>query len=96
MEMETKKVSKYLSKTERLRFEALGRFDTIKAAAVHLGLDPQTLYNWLYKIKKRYKEKRGWINSVMAQQKRGGCLTNLLHTRKKMKPPDDLEEEDYD
>lgn len=86
--------STYLSKSERLRFDAMARFDSIKAAALSLGLTPQTLYNWRLEIRKRYRRRRGWINAVLAQTKRGSSLTDLLHEKRKMKPPDDFEEEE--
>lgn len=81
----------YLSQTEVERYNALARFDSVKAAAEFLKLSPQTLYNWMSQIKKRYKKRRGWINSTLAQTRRGGCLKNLLHERRMMELPDTLE-----
>lgn len=90
--MSDRRQHKYLSITEVERYDALAHFDSVKAAAVHLGLAPQTLYNWMSAVKKRYKKRRGWINATLAQTRRGGCLTTLLHSRRKMKPPDTLED----
>jgi len=86
---------KYLSETEVKRFDALANFDTVKAAAKSLGIAESTLSNWKSAIKKRYRKRRGWINSVLAQRNRGGSLANLLNERNKMAPPDseDLDEE---
>ena len=92
---ETKKM-KFLSQTEVKRYDALANYDSVKAAAGSLGIAPQTLYNWMSNIKKRYRKRRGWINSTLAQTRRGGCLKNLLHERNKMAPPyseEELEEE---
>lgn len=72
----------------------MARFDSIKAAALNLGLSPQTLYNWRLEVQKRYIKRRGWINAVLAQTKRGGSLTELLHKKRKLEPPDDFEEEE--
>ena len=82
---------KFLSQTEVKRFDALATHNTIKGAALHLGIDPQTLYNWKAHLKRRYRKNRGWINSVLAQTRRGGCLENLLTERNKMQPPDSEE-----
>ena len=88
---------KFLSETEVKRYDALANYDTVKAAALSLGISPQTLYNWMSNIKKRYRKRRGWINSTLAQTRRGGCLTNLLTQRNKMEPPDseELDEEEF-
>ena len=90
--MDEGRQDKYLTKKEREYFDALARFTTIKAAAGSLGIEAQTLYNWKSELKLRYKKKRGWINSVLAQTRRGGCLKNLLKVRKQMAPPDSEEE----
>jgi transposase-like protein len=88
------KSHKFLSETEVKRYDALATKNSVKAAALSLGLAPQTLYNWMTNVKKRYRLRRGWINSTLAQTRRGGCLKNLLTERNKMAPPDseDLEE----
>jgi transposase-like protein len=89
--MNEERQDKYLSKTERLRFDALANWNTIKAAAHSIGLDPQTLYNWKCQVRQKYKKRRGWINAVLSQTKRGSLLKDLLHEKRKMKPPEDDE-----
>ena len=89
--------SKYLSKTERVRFDAMASHDSIKGAALSIGLSPSTLYNWRLELKQRYEDRRGWLNAVLAQTRRGGKLSDLLHKKRKMKPPEadeELEEEE--
>lgn len=84
---------KFLSRTEVKRLNALATHSTVKGAAQSLGIAAQTLYNWQSNLKKRYKKRRGWINSILAQTRRGGCLENLLTERNRMAPPDSEEEE---
>ena len=87
---------RFLSETEVKRYNALANWSSVKEAAISLGIAPGTLYNWMSNIKKRYRKRRGWINSTLAQTRRGGCLKNLLTERSKMQPPDseDLEEDE--
>jgi phage antirepressor YoqD-like protein len=75
--------SVFLSKLERKYFDALANHSTIREAANALGISPQTLYNWLYNLKKRYKKKRGWINAVINQKKRNPKLIGKILTEKK-------------
>lgn len=87
---------KYLSNREVERYTALANAVSVKEAAVKLGIAPQTLYNWMSHVRKRYKKRRGWINATLAQTRRGGCLANLLKERRQLAPPDldDMEEEE--
>lgn len=94
--MVDKTTSKYLSKREKAIFDALANWDTIKAAAHSLGLSPSTLYNWRSDLKDRYRKRRGWINAVLAQTKRGGKCADLLQEKRQMKPPDKDEELEED
>jgi transposase-like protein len=83
--------SVFLSKLERKYFDALANHSTVRDAANALGISPQTLYNWLYNLKKRYKKKRGWINAVINQKKRNPELLGKILTEKK--PMKEIEEE---
>lgn len=87
---------KYLTKKERKYFDALANFNTIKAAAASLGIANSTLYNWKCELKKRYKRRRGWINSVLSQTRRGGNLADLLTERKQMSEPDSEEDDELE
>jgi phage antirepressor YoqD-like protein len=89
--------SVFLSKLERKYFDALANHSTVRDAANALGISPQTLYNWLYNLKKRYKKKRGWINAVINQKKRNPELLGKILTEKKpMKGIEELSEEEED
>lgn len=88
---------RFLSENEVKRFDALANFDTVKAAAHHLRVSPQTLYNWRTNMRKRYRKWRGWINSVLSQTRRGGSLKDFLTERNKMEPPESENlEEDFE
>jgi len=76
--MTKERVDRFLSKTERRYFDALASTNSVKTAASKLNLEPQTLYNWLYTLKRRYARKRGWINAVLAQRKRNKLIRRML------------------
>lgn len=84
--------SKYLTKTERTYLAALAKADTVKAAAESLGLDPQILYNFTYALKRKWKNRRGWINAILAQKKRSGLLKEVLTIKVELSAPE-IEEE---
>jgi hypothetical protein len=94
--IEGKQTDLYLSKTERKIFDALAKSVSIKEAAMKLGLDPQSLYNWKWKLLKRYKARRGWINAVLSQARRNQLLKDLLSTKKPLEDViEDLGEEEW-
>lgn len=84
--------SKFLSKTEQKRFDAMARFNSIKAAAAHLGVTPSTLYNWRNKLKQRYKDRRGWINAIEAQRRRSENINKIFSERRSIEPLEDDED----
>ncbi len=88
-----KSMSEYLTQTERKYFDALAQYDSIKTAALHLGISAQTLYNFLYLLKKKYRKRRGWINSVIAQKKRNELLRDVLSEKVELQAPEETEEE---
>lgn len=84
--MARKERSKFLSETEQKRFDAMARFDSIKAAALSLGVTPSTLYNWRCKLKERYKDRRGWINAIESQRRRSKKIDQIFSERKTIEP----------
>lgn len=86
--MAGKEGSRFLSETEQKRFDAMARFESIKAAAYHLGVTPSTLYNWRSKLKERYKTRRGWINAIESQRRRSQKINRIFTERKPIKPLD--------
>jgi FixJ family two-component response regulator len=84
--------SENLTETEREYFDALAQYDTIKNAAEGLKVSPQTLYNFLYNLKKKYSKRRGWINSVIAQKKRSSLIRNVLSERVEILEPAEEDE----
>jgi transposase-like protein len=92
--MAEKEGSKFLSETEQKRFDAMARFDTIKAAALFLGVSPSTLYNWRSKLKERYKARRSWINAIESQRRRSENINRIFSERKSIDPLEELWEEE--
>jgi len=92
--MSKRSESVFLSKLERKYFDALANHSTIRDAAHALGISPQTLYNWLYNLKKRYKKKRGWINAVINQKRRNKLIANALSERRPLE--ENVEEEEFE
>ena len=86
--------NKYLSRIEMLRFDALSRFVTVKDAATSLGIEPQTLYNWLWQLRRKYKQRHGWCNSIISQRNRSELIASLLCQKKPLVKPTEIEEED--
>lgn len=85
--------TKFLSETERKYFDALAQYDTIKTAATKgLGIEPQSLYNFLYNLKKRYRKRRGWINAIIAQKRRSSLIDNVLTEKVPLEKPEEGDE----
>jgi FixJ family two-component response regulator len=82
-----------LSKRERQYIEMIVKYSTLKQAAESLGVKPQSLYNWLYCLKKRYKQRRRWVNTILAQTRRSDSLRRILSERK---PLSGLDKEDLE
>jgi transposase-like protein len=80
-----KSEKKYLSHLERERFAVLRRFDNVKDAAAELGVASQTLYNWLWMLRKKYKRQHGWCNAILSQ--RSNDLLRSVLSEKKPLPP---------
>jgi len=91
--MRKREVDKYLSKTERQRFDALAEAMTVKDAAGKLGMTDGSLYNWTYKLRKRLVKERGHLNACLAQMQRCQLLKEILSVRKPLEKPDNIEEE---
>lgn len=91
--MSEKNPDRFLSKTERKRFDALATSTTIKEASQKLGIKTGTLYNWKQDLLKRHEFRRGWINAVLSQKKRSRLLKNFLSKKEEIKG---LKEEDED
>ncbi|RLI68554.1 MAG: hypothetical protein DRP02_12330 [Candidatus Gerdarchaeota archaeon] len=81
MEQEKMGVERFLSKTERRIFDVCAECVSIKEAATRLGVEPQVLYNFFYKTRKKYEKRRGWVNAVLAQKKRSKLLRRVLTSK---------------
>jgi hypothetical protein len=80
---------KCLSYLERERFAVLRRFVSVKDAAAELGLSPQTLYNWLWGLRKKYKRQHGWCNAIISQGNHSDWIRSLLSEKKPLPPVKD-------
>jgi hypothetical protein len=88
-------VTEFLSETERKYFDALARYDTIKMAATEgLGIDPQTLYNFLYNLKRKYRKRRGWINAIIAQKRRSSLIHSVLTEKVPLERPEEGDDDE--
>lgn len=85
--------AEFLSKTERKYFDALAQYDSIKTAATEgLGIEPQSLYNFLYNLKRKYRKRRGWINAVIAQKRRSDLIHSVLTEKVELEKPEEGDE----
>ena len=82
---------KYLSYLERQRFGVLKRFVSVKDAASELGISPQTLYNWLWGLRKKYKRQHGWCNAIISQGNTSALIKSLLSEKKPLPPVKETE-----
>jgi FixJ family two-component response regulator len=78
------RLDKYLSKTERRVFDVVAQSVTLKEAALKLGIEPQTLYNFFYNLRRKYDKCRGWVNAIEAQKRRSRLLRLALTPREKL------------
>lgn len=91
--MPKKEPDKYLSKKERERFDAMAEAMTVKDAAAKLDMTDGSLYNWLYKLRKRLVKERGHLNTCLAQMQRSSLLKEILSIKKPIEKADDTESE---
>lgn len=90
--MGLKRVPESLSKTERLRLDAIAECSTVKDAAQKLKIPDGTLYNWLSDLRVRIQKERSHINAILAQGRRSELLKRELSIRRPVEA--DLDEED--
>jgi hypothetical protein len=91
----SRRAPEFLSKLERIRFDAIAESRTVRDAAQKLGLNPGTLYNWLSDEKTRLQKERGHINACLGQARRSPLLKKELSIRKAITlPVENVEEVD--
>lgn len=61
--------------------ETLVKCDTVKMAAQKLGVDPQILHNWSYRMRRKKVESRKLINVLLGYQKRSHLIARILSPR---------------
>ena len=75
-----------LLKNEQRILDALAENETVKAAAIKLGLEPQTIYNWIQKTKTKYKRRKCWLQEMEFQMRRSGLTRKVFSERKEIAP----------
>ena len=82
-----------LTKSEEKLIEALKISDTVKLAALKVGIKSKTAYNMLYRLRRKYLKARRFVNYVEAQKRRHDLVTMVLTHRMAER---ELREEDLD
>ena len=86
-----------LTQKERELLEAIKHHITVKDASQSLGISERTAYNMLYRIRRKYKRARDFVNTILAYRKSDRFLDRLLALKqplwKEMKELEKEEEE---
>lgn len=90
---------KVLTKAEEKLIKNLKTMDTVKAAAIKMHLSPKTVYNMLYRLRRKYYRARRLVNTIEAN-KRGHrlikmVLTDRLHSKEEPLKTEEDEEHFY-
>ncbi|MCS7124526.1 MAG: hypothetical protein NZ932_03825 [Candidatus Bathyarchaeota archaeon] len=89
--MGEEEAGKFLKKIEKKYLDTLASHRTIRDAALALGISPRTLYNWCFNLRRRYIERRGWLNTVINYRRKSLLIARILSKRK---PLEGIEEEE--
>jgi DNA-binding NarL/FixJ family response regulator len=81
----------FLTEKERRLLDAIAEWDSVKAAATQLRISERTAYNMLYRIRNKYRNARGFINTILAYRRKSARLDQVLTKRV---PMEALEEEE--
>lgn len=73
-----------LTEREKKVLDAIARSVDAKAAANILGLSPSTVYNMLYRIRKKYVDARKFVNTILAYRRKSPKLDMVLSKRLKL------------
>lgn len=77
--------SEFLTKAEEKLLTAMLNVESVKMAALELGITTHTAYNVIYRMKQKYKKFRGYVNTLDAQKRRGGLIKKIFGSKKKLK-----------
>ena len=70
-----------LSRKEKMLLDVLVEVDTASHAAVKLGLSESTVYNMLYRLRKKQERARRFINVLLGYRNRSPLIDKLLSRR---------------
>ena len=67
-----------LTKREKDLIEAIKRYLYVKDAAHAIGISERTAYNMLYRIRRKYRKAREFVNQILALRKSHPIFDKLL------------------
>ncbi|MCW4015064.1 MAG: LuxR C-terminal-related transcriptional regulator [Candidatus Bathyarchaeota archaeon] len=70
-----------LSEREKEVLNKIANSDSVKSAASNLNLSTSTVYNMLYRIRKKHKDSRKLVNTVLAYRRKSQLLDMVLSRR---------------
>ena len=79
-----------LTVREREILKTLRKVDSVGLASLRLGIKTKTIYNVLYRIRRKYLEARKFVNTIEAYRK-DPFLKELLTPRRKLTPKEERE-----
>jgi DNA-binding transcriptional ArsR family regulator len=91
-----------LKEREKKVLDSLENYSKVKDACQTLNMSPRTVYNILFRLRKRYVEARRFVNQMVTYRRKSKLLDKVLSVRtsvKEEKPLEELkpeEEEDWE
>lgn len=70
---------------EKEVLDTLAKVDSAKLAALRLGIKTKTIYNEIYRIRKKYLKARRFVNQYESYRIHSPMLRDLLTPRVKLK-----------
>jgi len=79
-----------LTRREREVLETVRKCVDIKTASSRLGIEESTIYNILYRIRKKYETARSFVNTIL-NYRRDDRIDKLLAVKRTRKEEEELE-----
>lgn len=84
-----------LTEKQKQLLDTIKRHASVKDAAAAMGISVRTAYNMLYKLRKKYRKQRGFVNAILSYRRTSGHLNKLLSTKQPLwKEIKELEKEE--
>jgi hypothetical protein len=74
-----------LKAREKKVLDVLAKYSKVKDACTELRLTPRTVYNILYRLRKKYFEARRFVNQIVAYRHRSELIDKVLSRRLSIK-----------